>query len=189
MLCIALGVLFGCNGSVNQASSQGVDSQGPSSEAASQNYYGSEGPIDQAKMDGAISEYLLLNTRYKITDRKFEAHEIYGIDQKEDEFTVYLYNAVIGYSFIDGTLKADAGGNEAARMELSLNQGQYEVTDYEPFLESDTVKDIFPEEYANKALTEDHKDLHASIAKQAEAWLKANGRTESVVGFGPAADS
>lgn len=142
-----------------------------------------EDSIDKSNMDEVISEYIITHTKYKPTTKQFEAHKIYGMNKQENKVEVYLYSALIGYSFVDDNFKAEVGGNTAILIELLKENGKYKVIKFKQALDDDSVKELFPKEYAEKALNEQHTDLYESIKKQAESWLEMKGKTEKVVDF------
>ncbi len=70
-------------------------------------------------MDEVISDYIIKNTKYKPTEMQFEAHRIYGTEEKDNKIKLYLYSFLAGFSFIDNFFKLEAGGEHAVLIELT----------------------------------------------------------------------
>ncbi|WP_353094127.1 hypothetical protein [Tissierella praeacuta] len=137
--------------------------------------------IDKTDMNDVISDYITIRlSGFRPVYKKFEAHEIYGVEEKDDKLIVYLYFSLDGYSFSDGYFKSETGTNTGAIVELTEKEGEYEIISFEEMLTNDEIIDRFPKEYAEKALYGDHKGLYDEVRRKVNNWLKAERRTEEI---------
>ncbi|AOT70942.1 hypothetical protein [Geosporobacter ferrireducens] len=171
-MLVVISLLFaGCDSDSIKADKENVNIQADSE-------------VDKTNMDEVISDYIIryVNVLHKPTEKQFEEHRIYGIEEKADRITVYLFSIFDGYSFSDGYFKNLAYSTRYVVIELEKKNGQFEVVNYKDSVVSEDVKKMFPTEYAEKALNEKPKDLHDAIKSKVELWLKSQGRMEKTEG-------
>ncbi|MEW8995506.1 hypothetical protein [Clostridium sp.] len=138
------------------------------------------------ELDKAISNYILDNFRDKFDagHKQFEAHKIYGIEEKDGLINVYMYSLYEGYSFVNKKFKLQGGGSHPVLMIFKKNDGRYSVVEYrEPVSGSeygDSIIAMFPSKYAKEAINYDTRNaagLSGNIRKQTKKWLKEEGKS------------
>jgi hypothetical protein len=137
------------------------------------------GNVDKSDMDEVISYFIIkyLGISYKSTDKQFEAHKIYGTEEADGVIKVYAFYRFMGCSFIEGTFKYETGGGAPILFELVKENDEYDIIGYTEVLVGGDLPYIFPEKYA-EMVDERNTDLYEDVVKQAEDWLKEEGRTE-----------
>lgn len=166
---ILIVLLSGCSSKNNKIISQNVSTQNENK------------VVNNTDIDEVISDYIISHTNYKSTDKEFEAHKIYGKDEKNNTIKVYLYSSLTGFSFKDGYFKGETGGSGEAIIELSKKGGQYEVISFRESFEKNDLKGLFPKEYEEKISMDKHDDLYEAIKNKANAWLKSNGKNVKIL--------
>jgi PBP1b-binding outer membrane lipoprotein LpoB len=137
-------------------------------------------PVKVTKsMNQVISNYILkFNTKVNPkTDKQFEAHKIYGAAKKYSGIIeVYLYYAYEEFNR-SSERQAVNGGALPVRIKLKKTNGTYKVVGYKEAEDgsahSDSIRKMFPKEYAEKALNESgsaplQKEIDVKVVK----WLK-----------------
>ncbi len=132
------------------------------------------------KLDKAISDYIL--DKFDAGYKEFEAHKIYGIEEKENIINVYMYSLQEVYSFVDKKFKLQGSWSEPVFMAFKNYNGKYSVIEYKEAevgsKDLESMMEIFPREYAKKAIYDDAQStgLYFDIRKQAKKWLKEEGK-------------
>lgn len=120
------------------------------------------------------------------TDKVFEAHKIYTIEQKNGLINVYIYTLFKGYSFANGKFSSSQGGSNPAVIVLSKNNGKFTVVKFKQPEDGDeyrtSIKKMFPPKYAEEVMKDTGRDLglETQIKLEAKEWLKTQGRSESL---------
>gem|GEM_PF-559298 len=137
------------------------------------------------ELDKAISDYIIEHNKsgYEESSYKaFEAHKIYGVEDKDDLINVYMYSLQEVYSFVDKKFKLQGSWSEPAFMAFKNYNGKYSVIEYKEAevgsKDLESMMEIFPREYAKKAIYDDAQStgLYFDIRKQAKKWLKDEGK-------------
>ncbi|WP_346936763.1 hypothetical protein [Clostridium sp.] len=137
------------------------------------------------ELDKAISNYSLGN--FDAGYKQFEAHKIYGIEEKDNVINVYMYSLCRGYSLGNKKFYARGQYSHPVFMTLKKNDGKYSVVEYKEaeygINYEESVMEIFPTKYAKKALydTKYSAGLSGNIRKQAKKWLKEEGKSRFVL--------
>ncbi len=139
----------------------------------------------EEELDKTISNYII---EYNKSGYKaFEAHKIYGVEEKDGLINVYMYSLHEVYSFVNKKFKLQGSWSQPAFMALKNDNGKYSVVEYKEAklgaknLES--MMEIFPRKYAKKAIYDDAKStgLTFDIRKQARKWLKEQGKSRFIL--------
>lgn len=131
------------------------------------------------EMDQVISNTIMEHNKDALSqkDKQFEAHKIYGADEKNGLICIYLFALYEGYNKSTGT-EIQSGHSYPALIKLAKEDNEYIVKEYkEPTDGSEykeSVKNMFPSKYSKKALkdTGDASDLKAELQKKVEKWVK-----------------
>lgn len=139
---------------------------------------------EEEAVDKAISDYIVDNNigKYLKTDKQFEAHKIYGIEEKDGAINVYMYSLFEGFSIIDKGFKSMSGSSCPAFIKLEKKNNRYIVVEYTLPLDGEyyakSIRKMFPSEYAEPAIrdTSQTLKLDEQINKKAKEWLKEQGK-------------
>lgn len=132
------------------------------------------------KLDKAISDYIL--DKFDAGYKEFEAHKIYGIEEKENIINVYMYSLCRGYSLSNKKFYMRGQYSHPVFMTLKKNNDKYSVVEFKEaeygIDYEESIMNMFPNEYVKKALydTEYSAGLSGNIRKQAKRWLKEEGK-------------
>lgn len=150
--------------------------------------------IDQKNLDNsmndAISKYLEENMSFKaIAGKVFEAHELYGTEEKDGKVKAYIWSRLQEYDFKDGSLIDGAGTSMPLVLTLEKKGDTYNVLDFSAPQDGsqyfESIKKLFPEKYIEKILERNNADdlerivkqkaeNHFSIANKGEGTKKGN---------------
>lgn len=131
------------------------------------------------ELDKVISDYIL--DKFEDGYKEFEAHKIYGIEEKDNIINVYMYSLCRGYSLSNKTFYMRGEYSHPVFMTLKKNNNEYSVVECKEaeygINYEESVMNIFPKAYIKKALydTEYSAGLRENIRKQAKKWLKEEG--------------
>ncbi|MFC9601176.1 hypothetical protein ACFY5J_18485 [Peribacillus butanolivorans] len=129
-------------------------------------------------MDQIVSDTIMEQNKDALspTDKQFEAHKIYGADEKDGLMSIYLYALYEGYNKSTGT-EVQSGHSYPARIRLAKDENGYVLKEYKETEEGeefiDSLEDMFPSKYSKQVLkdTEDGADLGEQLQKKVENWL------------------
>lgn len=140
------------------------------------------------EMNEVISNYISDYYSKILTNvpKVFEAHKIYGIEEKDGLLNVYIYTTFEGYAFANGRFGFSCGGSNPALIVLKRDKDKFTVVKYEESKNGTeygpSIKKMFPRKYAKEALSDSGRDLGLSkqIKLKATEWLKTQGRSEVI---------
>jgi len=136
-----------------------------------------------------ISDYIVnynVGAYYK-TDKQFEAHKVYGTEEKDGLINVYMYSRFQGFTFVDGGFEGRTSGEGPVLVKLKKENNKYSVVEYnegDPVHDDEeSLKKIFPKRYIRKALHDSgHSlNLHEQINTKAREWLKLQGKDLKII--------
>jgi Na+-transporting methylmalonyl-CoA/oxaloacetate decarboxylase gamma subunit len=127
---------------------------------------------EQANLDEIISSYLAQQLAFTALDGTvFEAHEIYGTEEKDGKTYVYLWSMQQEYAYENNEILRGAGSSMPLVMVLEKDsEGKYSTIthmvprDGEHY--SSSVKKLFPEKYHDKIFERVHSKELEEIIKQ-----------------------
>jgi len=140
--------------------------------------------------DEVISDYIVSYNvgRYYKTDKQFEAHMVYGAEEKDGLINVYMYSFFQGFEFVDEGLKPRTCGGSQVLVKLKKENNKYRVVEYNEgdpvHNDEESLKKIFPKKYVRKALQDSRHSLmlHEQINTKAREWLKQQGKDLKIIG-------
>ncbi|MBK5461938.1 MULTISPECIES: hypothetical protein [Peribacillus] len=135
------------------------------------------------EMDQIVSDTIMEQNKdtLSVTDKKFEAHKIYGADEKDGVISIYLYALYEGYNKSTGT-EVQAGGSYPARIKLAKDENGYVLKEYKKPEEGgefiDSLEDLFPSKYSKQVFKDqgNSADLGEHIQKQVKKWLSKTNK-------------
>lgn len=129
---------------------------------------------EQTSLDEIISSYLAQKVAFKVFSDKgvvFEAHELYGTEEKDEKTYVYIWSVQQEYAYIDNEIVRGAGASMplVIILEKSGEDGYDTIThmapqDGERYISS--VKKLFPEKYHDRIFERTHAKELEEIVKQ-----------------------
>ena len=135
------------------------------------------------EMDQIVSDTIMEQNKDALspTEKQFEAHKIYGADEKDGLISIYLYALYEGYNKSTGT-EVQSGHSYPARIRLAKDENEYVVKEYKETEEGeefiDSLEDMFPSKYSKQVLkdTGDAADLGEQLQKKVENWLSKTNK-------------
>ncbi|MGG4265064.1 hypothetical protein [Peribacillus simplex] len=135
------------------------------------------------EMDQIVSDTIMEQNKDALspTEKQFEAHKIYGADEKDGLISIYLYALYEGYNKSTGT-EVQSGHSYPARIRLAKDENGYVVKEYKETEEGeefiDSLEDLFPSKYSKQVLkdTENGADLGGLIQKEVKNWLSKTNK-------------
>ncbi|MBS9807121.1 peptidase M56 [Bacillus toyonensis] len=133
-----------------------------------------------SKLDSLISESIISWNQDKLnhTEKQFETHVIYGTEMKDEKMYVYLHSLMQGYNRETQTVP-QAGQLLPVRVTVTKSGDDYIIEDYrEPGDGAEyepTLRNMFPNKYADQALTISNKTIQSLESRMQESvskWLE-----------------
>lgn len=139
--------------------------------------------ISDSELNGIISNYLI-DRKSTISsndnEKTFEAHKMYGTEQKDNELYVYMYS-FIGTFSVNNTVKKNvpiqlSKFSSPALLIIKEKDGKYTISDYkEPLIDEPAekfIKNNFLNKYIDKAIydSKNTADMEKQITYKANAW-------------------
>lgn len=148
-------------------------------------------------IDDVISKYLEQKFDFKaIGGVVFEAHELYGVEKKDDKTYAYIWSVQQEYKYTDGKLENGAGLSIPLVLVMSADRdNKYTVLEYKAPKDGEqytsSIKGMFPKEYHEKILTRTNSaELEEIVKQKAQNYFisgaKAGSDTKSTASSGPA---
>jgi len=141
---------------------------------------------NQHNIDDVISKYLEQQFGFKAIDGvAFEAHELYGVEKKEDKTYAYIWSVQQEYKYVDGKLENGAGLSIPLVLIMSTDgNNKYTVVEYKAPKDGQqyvaSIKEMFPKEYHEKILTRTNSAELEEIARQkAQNYFISGSKTGS----------
>ncbi|KNY28295.1 hypothetical protein [Pseudobacteroides cellulosolvens] len=126
----------------------------------------------QNTIDDVISKYLEQKFDFKaIGGVVFEAHELYGVEKKDDKTYAYIWSVQQEYKYTDGKLENGAGLSIPLVLVMNADRdNKYTVLEYKAPKDGEqyasSIKEMFPKEYHEKILTRTNSAELEEIVKQ-----------------------
>jgi hypothetical protein len=127
---------------------------------------------EHANLDEIISSYLVQQLAFTALDGSvFEAHEIYGTEEKDGKTYVYLWSMQQEYAYENNEILRGAGSSMPLVIVLEKDsEGKYSTITYMAPKDGEhypsSVKKLFPEKYHDKIFERVHSKELAEIVKQ-----------------------
>lgn len=135
--------------------------------------------IDKENLDEVISEYIENNVAHRTRGGKsFEAHELYGTEEKDGEIYVYLWTYFMEYYLKGNKLVEGGGGSLPIVIIITKDKdGNYSVKGHkipgDGAYYTPSIRKLFPQEYHDKIFSRNNVyDLEPIVEKKAKAYFK-----------------
>ncbi|MGE7186506.1 hypothetical protein ACQKKK_21805 [Peribacillus sp. NPDC006672] len=135
------------------------------------------------EMEQIVSDTIMEQNKdtLSVTDKQFEAHKIYGADEKDGVISIYIYTLYEGYNKSTGT-EVQAGISYPARIKLAKDENGYVLKEYKKPEEGgefiDSLEDLFPSKYSKQVLKDkgNGADLDEQMQKEVKKWLSKTNK-------------
>jgi hypothetical protein len=135
-------------------------------------------------LNNAISKYLEERLSIRAINGKiFEAHELYGTEEKDGKITAYIWSRMQEYDYKDGKLIEGAGTSMPLVVALEKKDNAYNAVDFSAPADGsgyfDSIKKLFPEKYIDKILARSNaEDLERIVMQKAENHFSVTNKGE-----------
>lgn len=147
---------------------------------------GSQQINQQESLDNIISDYIIENVAFTAIDGKvFEAHQLYGSEEKNAETYAYLWSYQREFSSENGVIKDGSGSSMPMVIVLSKSDdGKYTVLEYKTPQDGEyyvaSVKKLFPEKYQDTILKRTNvKMLEEIVRQKAENFFNSSEKADT----------
>ncbi|MFI8496638.1 hypothetical protein ACIGC1_28025 [Peribacillus butanolivorans] len=132
-------------------------------------------------MDQFITDTIIEEGKASVssTDKQFEAHNIFGTEEKDGLTNIYLHTVYEGYDKVTGG-EIKAGFSYPVLIKLAKEKNVYVVKKYripEDGAEyTKSIEEMFPKKYAKKAINNKQGTVHKlekEIQKEVDNWLNS----------------
>ncbi|MGG4263724.1 hypothetical protein [Peribacillus simplex] len=132
-------------------------------------------------MDQIITDTIIEEGKASVssTDKQFEAHKIYGTEEKDGLTSIYLHTVYEGYDKVTGD-EIKAGFSYPVLIKLAKEKNAYVVKEYripEDGAEyTKSIEEMFPKKYAKKAINKKEdtvQELEKEIQKEVDNWINS----------------
>ena len=137
--------------------------------------------INDADLNDIISNYLTIRKSSANSNEKtFEAHKVYGTEQKDDELYVYMYSFT-GTFWRNNTTKKSlptqlSRFSSPALLIIKKKNSEYIVSNYIEPIQGESAESFIKKEFPNKYIataiydSKNTKDMEKQITYKANAW-------------------
>ncbi|WP_340022044.1 hypothetical protein MHI24_24065 [Paenibacillus sp. FSL K6-1096] len=130
------------------------------------------------EMNEVISDYIIQmsSSSHHKTEKQFEIHKVYGINESDGVITVYMWSYYGGFNKSTGT-EFQEGHSLPAVIQLSKNGEKFSVTEYIQPQDGDmyqsSLKKMFPKKYLKLVQqdTANTKNLQQEMVERVTRWL------------------
>jgi hypothetical protein len=149
---------------------------------------GSQQINQQESLDSVISDYIIKNVAFTAIDGKvFEAHQLYGTEEKNGETYAYLWSYLREFGSENGVIKDGSGSSMPMVIVLSKSDDEkYTVLEYKTPQDGEyylaSVKKLFPEKYQDTILKRTNvKMLEEIVRQKAENFFNSSEKADTPV--------